>query len=198
MTADNEVFHAPLKGFYILDTGGVPVFARRYDKDEPMNHLDDQDAILLAGFLTAIELFSRTNLHGNLTDVGFENERYFFYKESNDSQYLLVVSASTNSSPLHIDSDQVKVIFSILSQAWMAFKMLLSTAESMSMDLHSLIGGFGSTLDAIILEVAVHLTEEDTADAYFETSLELDQNSQDIETSKFVERIEKVRNFFRR
>ncbi len=200
MSEDTEEFLPPIRSFFILNTGGVPLFARRYEGKSDKTEMDNSDAVLLAGFLAAVEMFSRTNLHGRLLDIGFVKERYYFFRGETDTDYLIVLSAPCEDDPYTIDSQSLDIVKHILQQSWEAFSLLVMTSARKEMDLSELASGFGSTLDSIILETSYIFQDdaEDIAEEYEKSSQDLKDKSQSIESNSFEKAIERVKSFFRR
>jgi hypothetical protein len=158
-----EVLNIPIRSYFILDVGGVPIFARRYEASEG-RVLEDSDAVLLAGFLAAVEMFSRTNLHGNLIDIGFEKERYYFYKKPQNGNFLVV--ASTDTSYIPSSKKSLDSLFNIIEKSFDAFELLVETASKMDLDLHDAAKSFGSTLDSIIIETPLDTTDDIVSENY--------------------------------
>ena len=200
VSTDFEEFLPPIRSFFILNTGGIPLFARRYEGTIESTGMDNSDAVLLAGFLAAVEMFSRTNLHGKLLDIGFVKERYFFFSGENSDDHLIVLSAPTSSDPYNINKENLEIIKHILSQSWEAFSLLIQTAEEKNLNLQELALSFGSTLDSIILETSYifQVDDDDIAEEYEKSSQDLKDKSKSVEATSFERTIDKVKAFFRR
>lgn len=184
-------FHAPIRSFFILNMGGVPIFARRYEvKSNQGAKLDDSGAVLLAGFLAAVEMFSRTNLHGKLVDIGFETERYFF-RRTPDDEFLVVGSTEDLDDPYQMQ-EREETIYHILEKSSEAFEVIVSTSRKFGLEIDDVTASFGSTLDSIILEAPMFL-ESERYESVHSKLTELVQAD-----DEFDEVITKVQNFFKK
>ncbi len=137
-------YNPPIQSIFILDKSGVPLFARYYNVKKSKH-----DAVLIAGFLSAIDVFATKSLEGQLTDLGLGDKRYFF--ERSDMGYILVASMGS-ADKLVIDPIKSKIMVLTLTNISIAFDLMHQYVKEKNAHLKSLILSFGSTVDSLILE----------------------------------------------
>ncbi|RMG20071.1 MAG: hypothetical protein D6732_29085 [Methanobacteriota archaeon] len=173
---------------------GTPLFARRYSSK--LEQFDNTKTALLAGFLSAIDMFSKVNLEGTLKDIGFENERFFFEKVSED--IVLVVSTPDPYNDL-MDQDAWKneiIIKRILDRSRLALKVMMETASRLNIPVEDLIDDFGMTLDSLILESSYIESEENVIENYFEQTQEMSEKIGSFDEMVFKEAIQTIERYF--
>ncbi len=184
----------PIHAFIVMETSGTPLFARRYSSK--LRQFDNTKTALLAGFLSAIDMFSRVNLEGTLRDIGFETERFFFDKVTDE--IVLVASAPDPYNDL-INHDGWKkeiIIKRILERSKMAIKIMIDTASRLGMPLEDLVGNFGMTLDSFILESSYIESDESFIENYFEQTQEIAEKIDSFEDVAFKEAIKTIESYF--
>lgn len=142
--SSNKAYNPPIQSIFILDKSGVPLFARYYNVKK-----SKQDAVLIAGFLSAIDVFATKSLDGQLTDLGLGDKRYFF--ERSDMGYIMVASMGSTDK-LVIDPIKSKIMVLTLTNISIAFDLMHQCVNETKTNLKSLILSFGSTVDSIVLE----------------------------------------------
>lgn len=171
--ADKESYKPSIQSIFILDQVGEPLFARYYNVKR-----EKDDSVLLAAFLSAIEIFTTHSLEGQLTDLGLGDKRYFFGRS--DNGYMFVASMST-AEQLFIDPLKSKIMQLFLRNIAIAFELLDFMSKQVSSRINSLITNFGPTVDSLILEATLEImeidgiNEESYLPAEFETGKGLDQ-----------------------
>jgi hypothetical protein len=191
LVEENTPFDSPISNFYVLNEAGIPLFARYY-QDRSI------DSILFAGFLSAIEVFTRTSLGDNLTDIGMENgTRYFFHRS--DHGYLSVISTPVKSINA-IDPLQMKIIHIILEKFNLVIDLIVKVADAHEVVINVLAEGLGNMVDSIILESTLEFTPADDlslATSYVPTNFEQGKNIDSSEFNQILATIqEKVKSFF--
>ncbi len=184
----------PIHAFIVMYASGTPLFARRYSSK--LEQFDNTKTALLAGFLSAIDMFSKVNLEGTLKDIGFENERFFFEKVSED--IVLVVSTPDPYNDL-MDQDAWKneiIIKRILDRSRLALKVMMETASRLNIPVEDLIDDFGMTLDSLILESSYIESEENVIENYFEQTQEMSEKIGSFDEMVFKEAIQTIERYF--
>lgn len=187
----------PIHAFIVMETSGTPLFARRYSSK--LKQFDNTKTALLAGFLSAIDMFSKVNLEGTLRDIGFETERFFFEKVSEN--IVLVVSAPDPYLNLTIDHEgwkQEVIIKRILERSKMALRLMTRSASDFGLRFEDLVGDFGQTLDSLILESSYIESEEILIDNYFERTQEMAEKIDSFDEIAFEEAIKTIEGYFRK
>ena len=185
-------YNPPIQSIFILDKSGVPLFARYYNVEK-----NKHDAVLIAGFLSAIDVFATKTLEGQLTDLGLGDKRYFF--ERSDNGYILVASMGV-ADRLVIDPVKSKIMVSTLTNISIAFDLLHVFAEQNEIRMKSLILSFGSSVDSLILESTLEDLEIEGLkdDSYIPANYEVGEGFNQEEFQQLETMInEKVENLFK-
>lgn len=154
-----DIGKSPVIGLYLLDTSGIPLLARHYRES-----FTEEEAILLGGFFSAIEIFTRSSLKSNLTDIGVNQKRFFF--TISNSNYIQVVLLETNKD-YEIMEKEYKLIELIQKRISLVIKTIIDISEENMINSQDIVKSCGSTIDSIV----------------FESTLEdIDEISQDINT----------------
>ncbi|MFV2014414.1 MAG: hypothetical protein ACC656_03220 [Candidatus Heimdallarchaeota archaeon] len=162
-----------IQSVFILDKAGEPLFARYYN----IRRTKD-DSVLLAAFLSAIEIFTTHSLEGQLTDLGLGDQRYFFGRS--DSGFMFVASM-TSAEQLFIDPSKSKIMQLFLRNTAIAFELLDYISKNSKIRISSLVSNFGTTIDSLILEATLEIMkiegwdEESYVPSEFEMGKGLDQ-----------------------
>ena len=178
-------FEPPIKDFFILDLGGVPLFIRKYkEKEKVIVSPNDSDSVLFAGFLAAVEMFSRTHLEGNLQDIGLDDARYFFFRKDRNSDLFIVTSAANHENP-ELNNISHVAINHIMKKSSDVLEFLQETSASLSVDIKVLTENFGSFLDSIIMETMYTLNQPSLfVDQYENASRKLKEKSVDLDVQE--------------
>ncbi len=141
---------SPVRGIYILDETGIPLFARTYDNTD----IGDE-TVLLSGFLAAIELFARAHLEGEISDIGMTTRRYFFLKKES-----LIYVVSINITPeqkYYTDPDILETAINLLENISLAFEIIYESSGGKNKEFEELVETFGPTADSILMEATIDL-----------------------------------------
>ena len=183
MTTSNS---SPISGIYILDEAGIPLFARTYGSVKEVG----DETVLLGGFLTAIELFARSHLQGQITDIGMKTKRYFFYKK-NGLIYVAAVKLSPEET-YYTRPDVLEAVINILENIALAFEIIYDVAGGKTKDFEEIVNTFGPTADSIIMESIVDL--EGLEDLELEETEKILQNTIKGETVDVSNESEEIEN----
>lgn len=162
-----------IQSLFILDKAGEPLFARYYNVKRKKD-----DSVLLAAFLSAIEIFTTHSLEGQLTDLGLGDKRFFF--DRSNSGYMYVASMSS-AEQLFIDPSKSKIMQLFLRNTAIAFELLNYISKNSEIRINNLVSNFGNTIDSLILEATLEIMEiegfddESYVPAEFEMGKGLDQ-----------------------
>ncbi len=180
-------YSSPVSGLYILDEAGIPLFARTYESSEEVG----DETILLGGFLTAIELFARSHLQGQITDIGMQTKRYFFLKKKG---LIYVVSVKiTPEEKYYTKPEVLEAVINILENISLAFEIIYDVAGGKTKDFEEIVNTFGPTADSIIMEATVDLEEiEDMELEETEKILQSSVKGETIDVSNESEEIENI------
>ncbi len=181
----------PIHAFIVMESSGTPLFARRYG-----THLDGFDSAktaLLAGFLSAIDMFSQVNLKNELHDIGFGNERFFF---SHATENIVIVISAPDPYLKRMERER-QVIERILSKSRIAINLISETSKKLDIGITEIISEFGMTLDSIILESSYLETDSPNIDNYFEQTKKVSMHSQKFEDYEFENAIKTVEAYFK-
>ncbi|OLS22153.1 MAG: hypothetical protein HeimC2_30400 [Candidatus Heimdallarchaeota archaeon LC_2] len=185
-------YNPPIQSIFILNKSGVPLFARYYNVEK-----NKHDAVLIAGFLSAIDIFATKTLEGQLTDLGLGDKRYFFERSDND--YILVASMGV-ADRLVIDPIKSKIMVLTLRNISIAFDLLHQFAEQNNIQMKSLVIPFGSSVDSLVLESTLENIEIGGSkdDSYIPTNFETGEGLNQEEFGQLEAIInEKVDNLFK-
>jgi hypothetical protein len=169
----NEGYTAPIQSIFILDNAGEPLFARYYNIQRKKD-----DSVLLAAFLSAIEIFTTHSLEGQLTDLGLGDKRYFFGRS--DRGFMFFASMSS-AEQLFIDPSKSKIMQIFLRNTALAFDLIDQISKTNNVRINNLVTNFGTTVDSLILEATLEIMDIDGIDSEsyvpseFETGKGLDQ-----------------------
>ena len=144
---------SPIQSIFILDITGMPLFARYYN-----NTIDKEDSTLLAGFLSAIEIFTTSSLDGKITDLGMTDRRYFFDRSMDGA---MMVASTRSAEELFIDPIRAKTMKILLRNIGLAFDYLMAIAKENHQDILGLSKNFGESVDSLILEAALEFIDLD-------------------------------------
>ncbi len=146
-----KIVNSPISDLFILSKSGTPLFARSYVEAK-----FQADSVLLAGFLSAIEIFTTNNLQGQLTDLGLGDRRYFFGRSTRG--FVFVVS-SVQTIPLYIEKTLADIAKTFLDKIRIAFDLVDDMANQLNVDINMLTTSFGDTLDSLLFESTVENTD---------------------------------------
>lgn len=162
MSGDKTDFTIPVSGIYVLDPSGIPLFARYYQGE-----IDKMDSTLVGGFLSAIEIFVKTNLDGFLSDIGMADSRFFF--DRTESGYIIVIIVVTQTENL-IEEATLDIVRSLQQTINICFSTLVDSAEANLIPIEVIVENLGTTIDSFLLETSFeYLNPESTDEIYFDT-----------------------------
>ncbi|MHA2032774.1 MAG: hypothetical protein ACW99A_06590 [Candidatus Kariarchaeaceae archaeon] len=168
-----DTYKPPIQSIFILDNAGEPLFARYYNV---MRKKDD--SVLLAAFLSAIEIFTTHSLEGQLTDLGLGDKRYFFGRSQRGYMFF---ASMKSAEQLFIDPSKSKIMQILLRNTAIAFDLIDQISKSSNVRINNLVSNFGNTVDSLILEATLEIMDIDGFDSEnyvpteFETGKGLDQ-----------------------
>ncbi len=185
----------PIHACIVMEKNGTPYFARKYSR--AFKNWDSSKTVLLAGFLSAIDTFSKTNLEGKLRDIGFGDERFFF--ESATDDLVIVISTpdpfAQFASPIKSVENEL-VIAKIMERTRLAIELIEATASKESIPLVDMFANFSQILDSIILESLFVDAEMELVDDYFNTTKEIFNETSDFSDIDFDSIFKKLNRFF--
>ncbi|MCH8906777.1 MAG: hypothetical protein IH840_06785 [Candidatus Heimdallarchaeota archaeon] len=193
MGSASSKFDLPIQNIFILDGAGIPVFMRDYSEILLTN---ETDSVLLAGFITAIDIFSRSSLKGKLNDIGLDEKRFFFSKSHGD--YIFVISTTSPNKNV-IEELLVKIVNHLQNTLTIAITLIESVALVNNLQIRELILDFGQTIDTWVLESSLEFSDIELN--YEEEGLKLkDRVNQtkfdSVEFQRMIKSIEdKTRNY---
>lgn len=173
---------SPVTGLYILDKSGIPLIARHYS-----DHLPENEAILLGGFFSAIDIFARTSLKTKLTDIGLESKRFFF---RNADGYVLVALTNTEQD-LIIDENAKTLVSIVQDRLHLMLLTILDVANENLLNSEELIKHSGTTLDSIVFESTFEEYDE-VENVNMETGKSLDYTK--ITDNELLEKVKHLLN----
>ncbi|MHA2250385.1 MAG: hypothetical protein ACXAD7_08480 [Candidatus Kariarchaeaceae archaeon] len=180
----------PISSIYILNDSGTPLFARHYQGEASQT-----DSVLIAGFLSAIEIFTRTSLGNKLTDIGMEDGTRFFFERS-AHEYMSVASSPTDTN-FNIDPLQVEIMQLVLAKVNTVIDIIVKTAASHGINVNILGEGLGNFMDSLILEATLEFSNEvviSSETSYIPKNFESGTSIDTSEFSKIISSIgEKVK-----
>ena len=163
---------SPIIGIYILDLSGLPLLARHY-----YDKITENQAILLAGFFSAIDIFCRTSLKSTLTDIGIEGKRFFF--QVGIKKYIKVVMIETTQSR-YIDQNKINLVDICHKRINYTLEIVSQYAKENSVDIEELIRELGMTIDSIVFESSLeNISEDKEIDAKILQGTAVDQSKFD-------------------
>lgn len=151
--ADHSVkeYISPIQSIFILDISGVPLFARYFN-----TIVKKDDSVLLAGFLSAIEIFTTNSLEGQITDLGLGDRRYFF--ERSNLGYM-IVAATQSADLLYIDPLQAKIMKYFLKNIARSYDLIKIFSKENNIEIGEMSAEYGDAVDSLILEATLEFAE---------------------------------------
>lgn len=179
-----DIGKSPVIGLYLLDTSGIPLLARHYRES-----FTEEEAILLGGFFSAIEIFARSSLKSNLTDIGI-NQKRFFFTISNEN-YIQVVLLETNKD-FDIMEKEYKLIELIQKRVSLVIETIIDISNENMINSQDIVKNSGSTIDSIIFEST--LEEIENIDGDFDREIHKGKaiDYSDITDNQLLEKINKL------
>lgn len=167
LEGSKSTYKPSIQSLFILDKAGEPLFARYYNVKRKKD-----DSVLLAAFLSAIEIFTTHSLEGQLTDLGLGDKRYFFGRSESGFMY---VASMTSAEELFIDPSKSKIMQLFLRNTAIAFEILHFISKNSDVRINSLVSNFGTTIDSLILEATLEIMEIDglNEESYVPTEFEM-------------------------
>ncbi len=142
---------SPIFGLYILDESGIPLIARQYS-----DHIAENEAILIGGFFSAIDIFSRSSLQTRLTDIGMENKRFYFKSSHNFVQVIL----TTSDKPMFIDQNTLALVSLVQERVQLLIETIIDLVDRNLLNVEQIIKNCGTSLDSIVFEAAFEEYED--------------------------------------
>lgn len=177
----NKQSSLPLTAIYILDSTGIPIFARRY-----RGVISEEETVLIGGFISAIDVFTRTELNSGLTDIGMHSQRFYFHASGD---YIISIVRETEQI-LHIDPDLVQILMHIFNRIGVMLDVCSQSAKINQIPLANIIATIDHVVDNIIFEASFEYVDEIYDEGYDEYSLMDEAKSIDISaitTNLFVD-----------
>lgn len=176
-----------LASIYILDKSGVPYFARYYK-----GMTNEDDSVLLGGFLSAIEIFVRTSLKNSITDVGMNNRRFYFHRNKIENIDYLIVASTNTKKDFIINENDLKVLNLLFEKISLTLQIINNTAKTIGIEPQIILKDLGTTIDSFLFESSMERLEDTEL-------LKKDYSSQNFELGKaidpknFVSIVEKIK-----